>query len=190
MKQIKSEIRKKYRKRIKEIPAEYFKKSGRAICGSVIKTNAWITARTVFVYASLPTEADTTELLTEAIRSGKRLCVPKITAAGKMDAVEIESLSQLKPGKFGIPEPIEECKAVTAQEIDLIVMPCLAAGEDGTRLGKGGGFYDRFCENYSGKKMVLCPEAVLCKSGELPFDFWDINADAVVSENRIISVKD
>ena len=40
-----------------------------------------------------------------------------------------------------------------------------------TRLGRGGGYYDRFLAHYKGAGLLLCPEALLLD--ELPCDDWD-----------------
>ena len=106
-----------------------------------------------------------------------------------MDAVEINDLSELKSGKFGISEPIEGCPSVKKDKIDLVLLPCLAADEQGNRLGKGGGFYDRFCEKISCKKIILCPELLLMKSETIPTEAHDITADAVATETRIIKAR-
>ena len=46
-------------------------------------------------------------------------------------------------GAYGIREPISN-EAFPPEQIDLIVVPAMAFGADGARLGRGGGFYDRF----------------------------------------------
>ena len=43
-------------------------------------------------------------------------------------------------------QPVGEARgAESLKEADLIVIPALAASVDGTRLGQGGGWYDRAC---------------------------------------------
>lgn len=53
----------------------------------------------------------------------------------------------------------------------LALVPCLAASRDGVRLGRGGGYYDRFLAHYKGAGLLLCPEALLLD--DLPCDDWD-----------------
>ena len=53
----------------------------------------------------------------------------------------------------------------------LALVPCLAASRDGVRLGRGGGYYDRFLAHYKGAGLLLCPEALLLD--ELLCDDWD-----------------
>ena len=185
----KKELRSVCLGKIKNTSPEKFREWGVEVCNIVMKTEQWKKAETVFVFVSMPTETYTSELIEKALNTGKRLCVPKIVGDGIMEAVEIKNQAQLRSGKFGISEPTEECPSVAKNEIDLVLLPCLAADENGRRLGRGGGYYDRFCEDYTGDKIIVCPEMLLFKNGEIPTEKWDITADGVLTEKRFISAK-
>ena len=90
-----------------------------------------------------------------------------------MDWVEIPALSLLCPGAYGILEPPAALPAfdpaVCAAPLALI--PCLAASRSGVRLGRGGGYYDRFLAHYKGERLLLCPAPLLLD--DLPQDAWD-----------------
>ena len=50
----------------------------------------------------------------------------------------------LAAGRFGLLEPVgPRLPAGALGGADVVVVPALAVGADGTRLGRGGGFYDR-----------------------------------------------
>ena len=185
----KTELRKLCKEKINNNPPGKFMEWGEKVFDLILKTDDWTNAGTVFVFVSMKNEIDTYPLLKNALKIGKRLCVPKITGDGTMNAVEIKDLSELESGKFGIPEPLECCPIVKKDKIDLILLPCLAADEQGNRLGKGGGFYDRFCEKISCKKIILCPESLLTESKIIPTEAHDVTADAVATETRIIKVR-
>ncbi len=185
----KLEMRKKCRDIINNTPPEKLKEWSKGISSVVLNSDEWKNAEIVFVFVSLKNEIDTSPLLLDALGSGKRLCVPRITGDGLMEAVEIKKLSDLKSGKFGISEPIKGCPIIKKEQIDLIILPCLAADENGSRLGKGGGFYDRFCENTDCRKIILCPEALMMKTGEIIMQKHDIAADAVAMQARMIKAR-
>ncbi|MGV0868803.1 5-formyltetrahydrofolate cyclo-ligase [Corynebacterium kalidii] len=67
----------------------------------------------------------------------------------------------LRPGAFGIPEPTEipetpgprspiSCVELSGK-VTTLVVPALAVDRDGTRLGQGGGYYDRTAAVLSGR---------------------------------------
>ena len=185
----KKELRSVCLEKIKNTSPEKFREWGARVSDIVTKTEQWKKADTVFVFVSMPTETDTSGLIGKALSSGKRLCVPKIVGDGIMEAVEIKNFSGLKTGKFGIPEPVDGCNAVEKSEIDLILLPCFAADESGNRLGKGGGFYDRFCEGTDCGKIIICPELFLMKQGVIPTEEHDVAADNVATEKKFIRVR-
>jgi 5-formyltetrahydrofolate cyclo-ligase len=51
---------------------------------------------------------------------------------------------RLAPGRFGLAEPPgPRLPAATLGTADVVVLPALAVARDGTRLGRGAGYYDR-----------------------------------------------
>lgn len=142
--------------------------------------DAYQKAHTVFCFVSHGKEPDTHPLLEHILKDGKTLCVPLCNARGIMEARSIHSLSQLAPGAFGIPEPPMDAPLVLPSAIDLALIPCLAATRDGKRLGKGGGYYDRFLSNYKGAAFLLCPALLLQE--HIPLEAHDLLLPDVITE--------
>ena len=80
---------------------------GAAMTQQLFALPAWQQAGTVFCFVSMRDEPDTTAILQQALVSGKRLCVPRCLPGndGRMELVEITSLNDLQPGRYGILEP-------------------------------------------------------------------------------------
>lgn len=146
---------------------------GHGMAAAVTPLPCWAAADTVLAFCAMPDEPDTAEILRRALADGKRLLLPRVLSKTAMDWVEIPDLALLRPGAFGILEPPADLPAfdVAACRAPLALIPCLAASRGGVRLGRGGGYYDRFLAHYKGAKLLLCPEAVLTDA--LPCDEWD-----------------
>ncbi len=105
----------------------------------------------VFCFVSFRSEINTSKILETAISDGKTVTVPKIDpGSGLMRAYLIENLDKdLSPGEYGIMEPSDDCIEADYSKIDLIIAPGLCFTRSGSRLGYGGGYYDKFMGNYS-----------------------------------------
>ena len=150
----------------------------------VLSLTEYQQAKTIFVFVSLPAEPDTLPLLQNALGAGKRVCVPRCGEKPRMDAAPIAGLADLKPGYLGIGEPDKNVPPVAPEDIDLALIPCVAAGPGGSRLGHGAGYYDAFLAGRAMTKICLCFDGLLRE--DIPMDENDVRMDAVVTESRII----
>ncbi|GAA5518149.1 5-formyltetrahydrofolate cyclo-ligase [Demequina sediminis] len=102
-------------------------------------------ARCVSVYASRPHEPGTDPLIEELHRRGVRVLIPLLgdgLQRGWGVYRGVEDLVERAPGRP--PEPSGDfLPSATLAEADVIVVPALAVDTRGTRLGQGGGWYDR-----------------------------------------------
>ena len=86
--------------------------------------------------------------------------------------------------EFGVKMLVPNESAPKVQP-DLVLVPGLGFSKDGHRLGRGGGYYDRWLESFEGKKIGLCFEAQLLQ--ELPTESHDVVMDLVITEKRVLS---
>ncbi len=184
----KKQMRALMRTRVSEIPENERLSEDAAIYENAISLPEWKSAKNIFVYVGVGDEVSTDALTEKLISVGKRVCVPLCRGKGEMDAVYIPSLDSLKPGRYGIPEPQECGEKALPEEMDIIIVPGVAFGIDGTRLGRGAGYYDRFLSRAeNAKKIALCREAALCET--VPTEPHDKKVDIIVSERRIIKIQ-
>lgn len=179
----KKELRRLCKARISELPADRRTDAGTAIAEIVQSTTAYKNSHMLFIYVSTEREPDTRKLIKQAWADGKQVCVPKCLGEGEMAACRIESMDELTPGAMGLLEPCHMENAVPREAIDCALIPCVGAGRDGTRLGHGGGYYDRFLAGQNMTRLCLCFEAVLFET--VPKDENDAGMDAVITENGI-----
>ena len=161
-------------------------------------------ARTVGLYRSLPSEAQTADLALALEQSGARVVYPVVRSgallagAGDIHSVDSPSLQlanrslafrpdtgQMRRGPLGVEEPAQDGPAVPLAEIDLLILPGLAADAAGHRLGRGRGYYDA--------TLAAAPHALavmlLFESGlvpDVPVGEHDVEVDAVCTESRLL----
>ena len=163
--------------------------SDAAILHHVVNTTVYHRARTVFAFVGRGDEIDTLPLLRRVLADGKRLCVPRCLPGndGWMELVEITSLNDLQPGRYGILEPCGGRTIAALEPGALALIPCLAVDKQGVRLGRGAGYYDRFLTRFgqTGPKLLLCPEALVFPA--LPTDEWDVpfTPGEILTENGV-----
>ena len=179
----KKELRKNIRAAERSLSMEFRKQSDAAVIRNVLSLEEYKNARTVFLFAGYGSEINTDALTLDALQSGKRVAMPLCTGKGIMEAREIRSLSDLSPGSYGIPEPGPDSPVIPFSEVDFTLVPCYSCDRSGRRLGKGGGFYDRFLENYTGSSAIIVRECLM--NYDIPMEGHDATVLPAVTDHHI-----
>jgi len=141
-------------------------------------------AQNVLLYAALPGELDTGPMLHRVLADGKGLLLPRCEEGEAMQAVRVEDLRSLAPGRFGIREPSHLLPAADPQSIDLVLAPGLAFDRAGARLGRGRGFFDRFLLHFHGIVAgVAYLEQIL---PQLPAEIQDVRMAYLVTARGVL----
>ncbi len=116
-----------------------------AACALVVETPQFFSAETIMAYMPIRVEIDCTDIITAAMSAGKTVSVPRVRSKQRqMDVVVIRSLDDdMSRGAFDIREP-SGGEIIPPGRLDLIITPGVAFDRAGNRLGRGGGYYDRF----------------------------------------------
>ena len=91
----------------------------------------------------------------------------------------------LKPGIFGIMEPIEQKTTVDESEIDLIIVPGVAFDRQLNRMGRGKGYYDRLLSTLQVPKIGICFDFQL--QDMIPIEPFDKKMDMIITEKEVIT---
>ena len=104
-------------------------------------------AKTILMYYSLPDEVNTHQYIDYLLALGKKVLLPEVIDGENMVIREYTGKHDLKEGAFHIMEPIGSLfPEEKYQEIHLAIIPGMAFDQQGNRLGRGKGYYDRFLQ--------------------------------------------
>ncbi len=146
----KSDLRKMFLNKLKtQKEVDRLRKSN-LIKKKLFSSNVYKKAKTILFYASFDGEADTTSMLRQALKAGKRIALPVMVEAKKTMVPSLVSDldKELGIGPYGIMQPKKDClRPVDLSDIDLVIVPGVAFDKQGNRLGRGKGYYDRFLKN-------------------------------------------
>lgn len=135
-------------------------------------------AKRIALYRSINGEVPADGLAGYFMGSDIKCCFPRLEN-GVMVFCDCDSLNdnEFEVSSYGIKEPLSSKPIVDPKDIDVVVLPAVAYNEEGTRLGMGGGYYDRFIGPLDKKPYLLgiCYEFQICS--DLPVTDHDITAD-------------
>ena len=111
---------------------------------------AFQSAQTVLIYYPTHNEVDVLPLI-KRYKKEKTFLFP-VVHRKSMTACPYEGNAKMHRGKFRIPEPTT---APFTGKIDLIILPGVGFDLSGNRLGRGGGYYDRYLSNLNRKTILV-----------------------------------
>ncbi|MBO5717924.1 MAG: 5-formyltetrahydrofolate cyclo-ligase [Alistipes sp.] len=175
----KKDIRSEVRRRIKLLSGSEMAAAAESIFSKIEQLDIFGKADCIALFAAMNDEVPTAVALDRWPQLGKRVVVPRVE--GDIMRFYDYSPEQMRTGAFGIlePEGDNECRP---EEIDLIIVPARAFTRAGERLGRGGGFYDKYMSKaeFRASKVGIAFECQIFDS--LPCDLHDIRVDHVVTE--------
>ena len=165
--------------------------ASRLICRRLRSSPFYWRARRLAFFWPMGAEVDLRELMGSAIAHGKRCYLPVMRRDGGLCFVRYRPGDPVVPNAQRIPEPrFRPQDEVPAGELDLVCMPLAGFDRSGTRLGMGGGYYDRafaFRLSPQIRKPRLVGVAFACQElASIPRERWDVPLEALVTERELI----
>ena len=183
----KKQLRRRVREQLSALSQEELRLSDGALFARFLALPQVEAAKTIFAFWGVPgREPETSRLIGELVRRGKIAGLPRMLPEHRMEVRRFDPDKPLVKAAFGISEPGEDCPLIAREDIDLVLVPAVCYDRLGCRLGFGGGYYDRWLENFSGVKVGLCREAVL--RDRVPTEAHDAKVDILLTEGESLSL--
>lgn len=149
---------------------------------------------TVAAYVSMGSEIETRPLLAALLRENYRVLAPRLGKGmnigwGELRGTDIDCMALMDCGKRRPQEPAGEVLPPEAlQQAQMIIAPALMVDEHGTRLGRGGGWYDRALMHRAANTPVIA----VCWPWEisstlLPHETHDLPVDGVLTPEKYVA---
>ena len=186
----KADVRKAMRSRLKAVPEELKKEWDERILSRLLELLEDEDAEWIYGYMSLSWEPGTEAILKTLLEKGRRVALPRVTAKpdaheSYMEFYEITSLDQLTEGAYHIMEPGAQCRKAEIRDAFMLV-PGMAFTGNGKRLGKGGGYYDKFLALEPRHKTAALAYGFQIME-DLPVMVHDRTVDLVITPEKIFS---
>jgi 5-formyltetrahydrofolate cyclo-ligase len=137
-----------------------------------------------------------------ALEDGKTvyMAVPRLAGPEPFFALDPDHLSEPPRRAASISGATRSARRVVLADVapvDLVVMGCVAAGEDGARLGKGGGFADLEFALATAAGLIgphttsvtTAHEIQVRPAGAIPLTDHDVPVDFIITPERIIDCR-
>ena len=154
-----------------------------AICRALESLELLHHAKTVLGYAAFGSECELSPFYDTLRAKGVRLAFPLAGSGGRMEAYI--PCGALRPGRFGVPEPeVQNAVLVAPEELNAVLVPCVAFDFELGRLGHGKGYYDRY--------LSRCPQAAAILTAfevqrlpSIPREAHDLSFSILATEDGI-----
>lgn len=201
---LKMDIRRETLKRRNELSAQERDRASMLLTEKILGHQWYYLSDIILGFASYGTEIDTSEILEDALKKGKKVYLPKVLE-DDMIFYRIEGMDDLQEGYRGIPEPVgdteifdfedlyhkfatkENCNrdnVVTREDVVknvLMLMPGAAFDVMRNRIGYGKGFYDRYLQDKEALQLRTIAVGFQCQIVEkIPADEFDVRPYQVI----------
>lgn len=187
----KKSLRAELRDRLRQLDEAAIKTRSGAAADQLIGLDVFADAQVIMLFLPLRYEVDATPIAIRAWQAGKTVAVPLVSYEQRhMIAVEIRSLAEpMVTDHYGLRTPASQ-QPVPVESLGLVVVPGLAFDAQGGRLGRGGGFYDRFLSQrgFVGTACGYAFDEQLVAS--VPTTDTDVPLDMLVTDQRVLRFND
>jgi len=158
---------------------------------------AWLLARKVNRIAGflpLASEVDVRPTLTTLARAGVHIALPRMrdntldfVISDLPDFSDTARLTHIRKSELGTLEP-HSGNTISSNDCDAILLPALACDYSGSRLGRGGGYYDRALAQLPDEVILIAVvlDSQLWVAGDVPVQNHDVQVHAVATPTALV----
>ena len=170
------------------ITAEKRKEKSVTVCNAVLSLTSFSECDTLFLYAPIKSEVDVYPLFKEALSRGIKVAFPiSIKESSTLDFRFVSAEDELALGAYSIREPRSDLPRADFTERSICIVPALSFDKNGSRLGYGKGFYDRFLSRFTGLTIGVTFSELKCDL--LPTDEFDIPVNIIITDKESVKTK-
>lgn len=185
----KQELRQKIIKQLLSLTKQEIKRRSKDVEDRLSNLSLYKQAKSIMAYYPLKGEVDILEMIRKNFKTKRFLFPVMDTKAKNLRVFEVKNFyDEFIVGPFGVKEPDpEKTQEVDIGAIDVVIVPGLGFDHNRNRLGRGGGFYDRFLQRLTPATTKI-GLAFDCQISEnLPAHLsLDQKVDLVVTESTVI----
>ena len=164
-----------------------FQLYSRSIQDRVLGFEPYLNSSSVVLYSPIQNEVATEIVRDHALREGKRLFYPRSSDQEQVDLIQIHSRDELRPGRFGILQPVGSQRLSDCCDELVAFVPGVAFDLEGNRLGRGGGWYDRMIAKLSHRGLLVGLAYEFQLVEKVPTEAWDRKVHFIITERRVVS---
>jgi 5-formyltetrahydrofolate cyclo-ligase len=179
-------LRKQIRQTLKLMSNEDRVHQSNIVTNYLLHHPKYLSSHSISIYVHMNTEISTREIMQHAFTSHKHVFIPRYNSTS-MDMVRVDSLHDLDSlpmTKWHIRQPSldDTTREIANTNIDLIIVPGLAFSLDGSRLGHGKGFYDKYLDslNKHSYTIGLAYRQQIVDNNVIPMNSTDIRINEIL----------
>ena len=175
----KENLRKSLKRKLRSLSNQQKKGASNLISEKLIETVAENSS--VLCYSPLQSEPNIWPAITYWLNSNFRVCLPKVEGQS-IESYIIKGTENLTRSSLSILEPDPSKHAsISAMEIDFIIVPGIGFSPEGKRIGRGGGYYDRFLGTVSEPTLKVGVAFNSQITADIPTQKHDIPVDLLIT---------
>lgn len=146
----------------------------------------WETSSVVVGYMAISDEVDLQAVLRASVQAGKRVALPRVEHARR--EISLRTVTDFPAGlerhPLGFLQPPADAPGVTNLSSALLLIPGRAFDRAGHRLGRGGGYYDRFLSDVEPGGVTVGVGYALQLRSHIPVGALDRPVQIVITDSE------